>query len=174
MNPTKTMKTAIIYGLVTGLLTMSFIVGIYLNQPLNLLSGIEKFSWLFLFAGMILGVWRERSLNNEPFISLQEALRSAFQIFIIAYLIKFLVIYILFNYVNPTLSEHAKEIAVKIFVEHRNNEIPQEIFDQQLESFKKGYFGPRIFDIGVMLEIILGFVVALITAFLIKREKPEF
>lgn len=168
------MKASIIYGLVTGLICMSFVVGIYLNKPLNLLTGVEKLSWLFLFAGMLMGTWRERSLRSEPFLSFQETLKSAFQIFIIAYLIKFLVVYILFNYVDPSLSEHAREIAVRIFKEHRNQEIPQEIFEQQLEAFRKGYFGPRIFDIGIMLEIIIGFVAALITAFLIKREKPEF
>ncbi len=168
------MKASIVYGLVTGLLAMAFIVGLYLNKPLNLLSGYEKFSWIFIFIGMIVGSWRERSMRAEPFINFQEALKTSFQIFIIAYLIKFLVIYFLFNYVDPSLSEQAREIAVKIFQEYRNQEIPQEIFEQQLEAFRKGYFGPRIFDIGVMLEIIVGFIAALFTAFLIKREKPEF
>jgi hypothetical protein len=91
-----------------------------------------------------------------------------------AYLIKFLVIYIIFNYAHPALLDSARDIAVKIFIEHRNQEIPQEIFDQQLESYRKGYFGPRIFDIGVMLEIIIGFGIALVTAIVFIREKPDF
>jgi tetrahydromethanopterin S-methyltransferase subunit G len=168
------MKASVLYGLVSGLLVTAFIVGIYLNEPLNLLTGVEKFSWIFIFIGMLIGTWRERSMRTEPFINFQEALKTAFQIFVMAYLIKFLVIYIIFNYAHPALLDSARDIAVKIFIEHRNQEIPQEIFDQQLESYRKGYFGPRIFDIGVMLEIIIGFGIALVTAILFIREKPDF
>jgi hypothetical protein len=168
------MKASVLYGLVSGLLVTAFIVGIYLNEPLNLLTGVEKFSWIFIFIGMLIGTWRERSMRPEPFINFQEALKTAFQIFVMAYLIKFLVIYIIFNYAHPALLDSARDIAVKIFIEHRNQEIPQEIFDQQLESYRKGYFGPRIFDIGVMLEIIIGFGIALVTAIVFIREKPDF
>lgn len=168
------MKASVLYGLVSGLLVTAFIVGIYLNEPLNLLTGVEKFSWIFIFIGMLIGTWRERSMRTEPFINFQEALKTAFQIFVMAYLIKFLAIYIIFNYAHPALLDSARDIAVKIFIEHRNQEIPQEIFDQQLESYRKGYFGPRIFDIGVMLEIIIGFGIALVTAIVFIREKPDF
>ena len=168
------MNSGIIYGLVSGLLAMSFVVAIYLNQPLNLISGLEKLSWLLIFSGMLIGVWRERSLRNEPFIGFQEALKTAYQIFILAYLIKFATVFVIFNYVEPSLNDSAREIAVKIFIEHKDAEMTQEIFEQQLEAYKKGYFGPRIFDIGVMLELIAGFVLAALTAFLIKRERPEF
>ena len=83
-------------------------------------------------------------------------------------------VFVIFNYVEPSLNDSAREIAVKIFIEHKDAKITQELFEQQLEAYKKGYFGPRIFDIGVMLELIAGFVLAALTAFLIKRERPEF
>lgn len=168
------MKASITYGLVTGLMATSFVVGIFLNNPLNLLSGLEIFSWIFIVAGMMLGTWRERSMRSEPFINFKEALKTAFQIFVIAYIIKFLAIYIIFNYVQPSLLERAREIAVKIFVEYRNQETPQEIFDQQLEAYRKGYFGPQFFDLGVMVQIIIGFLIALLTAVLFIREKPDY
>jgi hypothetical protein len=123
---------------------------------------------------MLLGVWRERSLRNEPFITFQESLKTAYQIFIIAYLIKFTTVFVIFNYVEPSLNDSAREIAVEIFIKNRDPKIAQELFEQQLEAYKKGFFGPRIFDIGIMLELIAGFVLAAFSAFLIKREKPEF
>ncbi len=168
------MNTSTIYGLIAGLLSMGLLTVLYLNNPDNMLTGLEKFSWLLILLAMFIGVARERGLRKEPFIEFSEALRSSFKIFIIAYLLKFVFIYILFNFADPSLLEKARLAAVKIFTEHRNADITQEIFDQQLDAFGKGYFGPRIFDIGVMLELIVGFLLSLATAAIMKREKPDY
>lgn len=168
------MNTANIYGFTAGFLSVAFITAIYLDNPSNLLSGIEKFSWLLFVVAMFIGTWRERQLRPDLFLAFHEALKTAYKIFVIAYLIKFVTIYLLFNFYDTSLQELAREIAVKIFTEHRNEEMPQEIFEQQLKAFSNGYFGPKIFDIGVMLEMIVGFIAALLIAFLFKREKPEF
>jgi hypothetical protein len=131
------MNSGIIYGLVSGLLAMSFVVAIYLNQPLNLISGLEKLSWLLIFSGMLVGVWRERSLRNEPFIGFQEALKTAYQIFILAYLIKFATVFVIFNYVEPSLNDSAREIAVKIFIEHKTLKLLRNYLNNSWRHTKK-------------------------------------
>jgi hypothetical protein len=168
------MNISVLYGLMAGLLSMAFVSVLYLNNPDNLLLGYEKFSWLLILLAMFFGVWRERGLKQDQFIALAEALRTAFRIFVIAYIIKFVVIYTLFNFIDTSLLDKARETAIKIFVEHKNPDLPEEIFEQQLTAYSKGYFGPRIIDIGVMLELILGFVLSLIVAALLRREKPEY
>jgi len=168
------MNISILYGLMAGLLSMAFISVLYLNNPENLLLGYEKFSWLLILLAMFFGVLRERDSKQDKFIVLADALRTAFRIFVIAYIIKFVVIYVLFNFIDPSLLDKARETAVKIFVEHKNPNLTEKIFEDQLSAFSKGYFGPRIIDIGVMMELILGFVMSLIVAALLRREKPEY
>jgi hypothetical protein len=168
------MNRGIIYGLIAGFLTCGFLSTLYTNNPINILLGYEKFSWLIIVALMITGVLMERNSQSEKFIDFNAALKNAFKIFIIAYLIKFIFIYLLFNYFDPKLLEMAKDTAVKIFVDHRDPDMTEEIFQQQLKAFRNGYFGPRLFDVGIMLEIIIGFVISLLSAIILRREKPEF
>ena len=155
------MNISVLYGLMAGLLSMAFISVLYLNNPDNLLLGYEKFSWLLILLAMFFGVWRERGLKQDQFIALAEALRTAFRIFVIAYIIKFVVIYTLFNIIDTSLLDKARDTAIKIFVEHKNPNLAEKLFEDQLAAYSKGYFGPRIIDIGVMLELMLGFVMSM-------------
>ena len=168
------MNRGIIYGLIAGFLTCGFLSALYSNNPTNILLGYEKISWLIIVTMKITGVIMERNTQIKKFTDFNTALKNAFKIFIVAYLIKFIFIYLLFNYIDPKLLEMARDTAVKIFIDHRDPDMTEEIFQQQLKAFRDGYFGPRLFDVGIMLEIIVGFVISLITAIIIKREKPEF
>ena len=168
------MKNSILFGLLGGFCSMALLALLYVYDKNYLLSGYEKITWIIILIAMFIAVVRDRDSQKERFIPFYEALKTSFQTFVIAYLIKFAFTYILFSFIDPTLLDLAKEKAVEIFVAHRNTQIAEEIFQQQLEMFKDGYFGPRIVDIGVMLEIIVGFVISLLLSGFLRREAPEY
>ncbi len=167
-------NSKVLFGLLGGFASMALIASLYVTNKTFLLQGYEKFTWVLILAAMIAAVMRERAQEEHQFIGLYEALRSAFQTFVLAYLVKFVFIYILFNFIDPSLLDLAREKAVDIFTAHRNPDEAEQIFQERLAAFRQGYFGPRLFDIGVMLEIIGGFVLALIVAFFLKREAPDY
>jgi hypothetical protein len=168
------MNTGIFYGLLAGFICTAFLSVLYFIDFHFIITGFEKLSWIVIFIFLFLGLNKERNSRAEQFIAFNEALKVSFQIFTIAYLVKFVFIYCLFNYYDSKLLDIAKETAVKIFIEHRNQDIPEEIFQQQVTEFGKGYFGPRLFDIGIMLELVAGFVLSLVAAYIMKREKPDY
>ena len=168
------MNNKVLFGLLGGFASMALLASLYVTNKEFLLAGYEKFTWLLILGAMIIAVIRERGSEEHQFIGFYEAMRAAFQTFILAYLVKFAFTYILFNFIDPALLDIAKEKAVEIFIAHKNPEETEKIFEQRLEAFKDGYFGPSLFEIGLMLEIIVGFVVSAAVAFFLKREKPEY
>lgn len=168
------MNNKVLFGFMGGFASMAFLASLYVTNKEFLLEGYEKFTWLLILGAMLVAVIRERGKEEYQFIGFYEAMRTAFQTFVLAYLVKFAFTYILFNFIDPSLLDIAKEKAVEIFIAHKNPEITEKIFEDQLEAFKDGYFGPSLFEIGLMLEIILGFVFSAIIAFFLRREKPDY
>jgi hypothetical protein len=168
------MNNKVLFGFLGGFAAMALLASLYVTNKEFLLAGYEKFTWLLIIGAMSVAVIRQRSEEEYQFIGFYEAMKTAFQTFMLAYLIKFLFTYVLFNFIDPSLLEIAKEKAVEIFIAHKNPEETEKIFEQRLEAFKDGYFGPSLFEIGLMLEIIVGFVFSAIIAFFLKREKPEY
>lgn len=168
------MKNSILFGLLGGFSSMAILALLYVYDKNFLLSGYEKITWGVILVAMFIAILRDRNSQKEQFIPFYEALKTGFQTFVIAYLIKFAFTYILFSFFDPSLLDMAREKAVEIFTAHREAQEAEEIFQQRLAAFRNGYFGPRIFDIGVMLEIIAGFVLSLLTAALLRREAPDY
>ena len=170
----KTMKNSILFGVLGGFCSMAILAVLYVIDKNYLLMGYEKFTWLVLLAAMFIAVLRERNQKQDQFIAFYDALKTAFQTFVIGYLIKFAFTYLLFNFIDPSLLDIAKNKAVEIFTAHRDAQETEEIFQQRLTAFKDGNFGPGLLDIGIMLEIIVGFVLSLSVAGLLRREIPEY
>jgi hypothetical protein len=168
------MNTGVLYGLLAGFICTAFLSLLYFIDFQNILTGYEKLSWFVILVFLFLGLNRERSLKEDKFLAFNDALKVSYQIFTLAYVVKFIFIYSLFNFYDTKLLEIARETAIKIFIEHKNQDIPEEIFEQQVTEFGKGYFGPRFFDIGIMLELVAGFILSLIAAYIMKREKPDY
>ncbi|WBM75082.1 DUF4199 domain-containing protein [Saprospira grandis] len=168
------MRKSQLYGLLGGFISSAALAVLYVTDKNYLLEGYEKLSWLIIWAACFIAVAQERSAKEDQFIGFYEALRPAFQTFVYAYVIKTIFIYLLFVYIDPDLLELSKQKAIEIFIEHKPAEEPQEIFNGRLEAYKKEYFGPRLFDLGIMLEVILGFVLSAITAFLMRRDRPDY
>jgi len=181
-------------GLMGGFAAMFFITGLYLTDPRLLIAGYERWT-LLMFAGfMLYGLIQKRqnslSVNkledllaessnvdtSKDFASFGELLQIGFQIYAIAFFIKLLFIYFLFNFYDPSLIEIIKEVSEKLFLEHQDfSKDTNEIIQQRLAQFREGSFGPQLTDfLGIGVELVLGFIMAFVMALFFKREQPEY
>ncbi|BDS12568.1 DUF4199 domain-containing protein [Aureispira anguillae] len=185
-------------GLMSGFLAMMFITLLYLVDPTLLVDGYERLT-LLLFAGAIIyGVQQERQTklsvkkieelveqdtattdeNDEvsDFAPFGELLQLGFRTYVIAYFMKFAFIYFLFNYYDPSLIELVKDASVEVYMEHQDfSKDTEEIIQQKIARYKEGNFGPSLKDVlGIGLELILGFIIAFLTALFFKREQPDY
>ena len=110
------MNTGVLYGLLAGFICTAFLSLLYFIDFQNILTGYEKLSWFVILVFLFLGLNRERSLKEDKFLAFNDALKVSYQIFTLAYVVKFIFIYSLFNFYDTKLLEIARETAIKIFI----------------------------------------------------------
>lgn len=180
-------------GMMAGFLSMMLITVLYLSDPHLLVDGYERLT-LLIFAGTVIyGISQARTTNltakkmedllaankvndeSTDFAPFAELLRLGFRIYVIAFFIKFLFVYFLFNYYDTSLIEMVKDAYVKVFIEHKNPDETEAIFQQRLAAFKEGTFGPQLTDLlGIGIELIVGFVISFVTALFFRRDQPDY
>lgn len=162
------------YGIVGGLGLIAYLAALYFIDKTLLVEGWEKITWLLLLGLMIAVAVARRRQEKDAFIPFRPLLQTTYQTFIIAYLMKFFAIYVLFRYVDAELMEMARLAEIQIVIEMRNPDVTDLVFEKQLEAYKTGDFGPRLFDLGVMLELIFGAILAAITSSILRRDSPYY
>jgi len=182
-------------GMMAGFLSMMLITVLYLSDPSLLVDGYERLT-LLIFAGTVIyGISQARTTKlsankvedllkqdsekiedeSSDFAPFAELLRLGFRIYVIAFFIKFLFVYFLFNYYDTSLIEMVKDAYVKVFIEHKNPDETEAIFQQRLAAFKEGAFGPQLSDfLGIGIELIVGFVISFVTALFFRRDQPDY
>ena len=186
MNPT------LRYGLSAGLFSVLYLLLVYLYDTKLLMQGWEAAIWLILLLFMLLAAKQARNPKSEPRYSTAELLRAdtpelsafapmpillklLFRVFVLGYSLKFLFIYLLFHYVDPSLIEMAKDTEVKAFVANRPDNLTDAVFDEQLQAFiKGGSFGPQLEFMALFIVFILGFLISALIALFFRRPKPEY
>lgn len=179
-----------------GFLAILYITILYISEPLFLVTGYERVTLLIFIGAVIYGMARMRStaLNanslqdlatieapvsvdtSNDFCSFSELLQSGFRIYFIAFILKFSFIYLLFHYYDPSLIDLVREESVRIFIEQSNFENDtQEIFEQRIARYRQGEFGPSLKDVlGILIELVIGFIVAAVLALFFKRDQPDY
>lgn len=184
-------------GLMAGFLAMIFITILYLINPILLIDGYERLTLLLFGGAIIYGAQQKRQNNlsvrkiealltvskkensrdtSGDFASFGLLLQLGFRTYVIAFFIKFSFIYFLFNYYDPNLIEMVKDASVQVYMEHQDfSKDTEEIIQQKIARYKEGHFGPSLRDfLGIGIEIIIGFIMAFVTAFVFKREQPDY
>lgn len=186
------MSLPIRIGLFSGFASMLFLTLLYVSDKQLLVLGYERLTLLIIGAAMFYVAYKSRksainnlnigqlekideSLGDENFISFSELINYCFKTYLIAFTVKFLFVYFLFNYYDMELVDMVKEVAVEIFKAQRLDSETDMIFNAKLNAFKNEDFSPKLTDIGgIAFELILGFIISLIIAFLLRRDKPEY
>jgi hypothetical protein len=183
-------------GLMAGFLAMMFITMLYVMDP-TLLVSYERFTLLLFVLTIIYAIQQERETSlivrkigdlqqtaevtekiddSKDFASFGELLQIGFRTYAIAYFIKFFFVYFLFNYYDPSLIELVRDASVEVYKNFQDfSSDTQEIIEQKIAKYKEGEFGPSLRDpLGIVLELLIGFFVAFLTALFFKRDRPEY
>ena len=181
-------------GFLSGFLSTFLITFLYLIDKTLLVDGFERLT-LFFLVGAILyvmlsqrkttfsaatikdlqqAVINDKALNQE-FASFGELLKLGFRTYVIGFFIKFLFIWFLFNYYDTELIELVKAAYLQLMEQYKNSNEMELIYQQNLEKFKAGNFGPSFKNIlGIALELPFGFVISFAAAFFLKRDRPDY
>lgn len=179
-------------GTLLGFISAFYLSILYVYDKALLIQGYERISLLIFLMGIVFLFTKMRStslknlsakdlqqhnkdLSQEDFVSFSVLLSAGFQAYVIAFAIKFLFIYFLFHYYDPTLIEMVKEYSTELFMEQRGTDETELIFQEKLEKFRNNDFGPSLTDfLGLALELFMGFILVAVTALFFKRDKPEY
>jgi Protein of unknown function (DUF4199) len=159
------------YGATAGLFCVAFVTCLYYYSPRLLVEGYENINWLFIFAAMITASLAY--LKQEKFATTQSLLKINFQTFAVAYLCKYVLIISLF-YMDESLMDMVREIQLKFYLAQRDQNLPEEIFQQQLAQFQQMQKDSPIFDLlGLIIHFLMGFILSLLLAFIMKKEELD-
>lgn len=182
-------------GMMAGFIATLYITILYLANPRLLVVGYERWTLLLFFGAVVYSVYQIRptTLNQESlqalaldeeaadqhqgdFRSFGELLQVGFRTYFIAFLIKFIFIYFLFNYYDPSLIEMVRDASTEVFVNNMDFGDDTELMKQErIAQYRAGEFGPSLKDpLGLIIELLVGFFMAFITALFMKREQPDY
>ncbi|MFK7799894.1 MAG: DUF4199 domain-containing protein [Aureispira sp.] len=188
-------KISVRIGLMTGFISTLYITVLYLVEPTWLVNGYERLNLLLFFGAVIYTLYKIRpttlvqqsledlakenhkeSIHQGDFKSFGELLQAGFRTYFIAFLIKFTFIYFLFNYYDPNLVEMVRDASTEIFKNNMDfSDDTQEIIEQRIANYRAGEFGPSLRDpLGLIIELLIGFFMAFLTALFMKREQPDY
>ncbi len=67
-----------------------------------------------------------------------------------------------------------REIQLKFYLAQRDQNLPEEIFQQQLAQFQQMQKDSPIFDLlGLIIHFLMGFILSLLLAFIMKKEELD-
>lgn len=182
-------------GILAGFMAIFLITMFYIAQPRLLVEGYTWLKQLIFLGAIIYGLSRMRANSvqavnlqelakntqeidtSKDFIGFSELLTNGFKIYLIGYFITFLYIYVLFNFIDPSLIDLVRDTTVQINSQMKNPETANHIFEAQLKELSERDFAPRLTDIISvigMIEIIIGFIMSFVVALFLRREQPNY
>ncbi|TAK43454.1 MAG: DUF4199 domain-containing protein [Saprospiraceae bacterium] len=136
-------QTAVKYGIIAGIGTVLYLLVFYFIDSALILKPLVYWSTLIIaVVGMAAAVSKVRS-ENGGHITRKDAMKTAFLVFVISMLFFNALVYILFNFVAPELSEMQKQImeAAGRDVSHMDfNMTPGKVFFGYAFSLIGGFF----------------------------------
>lgn len=102
--------SGLLYGLIAGLITVTYFLLFYTVNPRIMLGSIVWWSSLVIYLiAMVLAV-KKRASKAENYITLRSALQTGFLVFVIANLLFYTFFYLLFGLFDPSLVDLQKEM----------------------------------------------------------------
>lgn len=172
------MKTAnspiLVYGLLTGLLICVFSVVLYI-------AGAEAFfdygwvNYLILIIVPTVGAILTRKAN-DGYLPFSKALKTVFGIMVVALLMQVIFNYVLLNFVDESFSQAVSQLALdKSEAMMKRFNMPQDDIDKAMdEAMKNNTNSLKNLLLGFAIWCIPSFLISMIIAAIVKRNKPEF
>ncbi|MEK9781461.1 MAG: DUF4199 domain-containing protein [Flavobacteriales bacterium] len=168
----KTAPYALRYGLIYGIILVVFAIMLYtmdmhyqnstLSTVVNILIGVGGILW-----GML-----AYKKDNGGFISLSQSLKVGVAVALVGSLVGIIYGVVLTEFIDPTTMDKALEFQKQQMLS-QNPEMSVEQANQFVDMQKK-FSSPLIRSaFGLLFGIFFGFIVALISGLVIKKNRPE-
>jgi hypothetical protein len=162
-------STAIRYGLIVGLICViySFILAM-MDETMN--RGLSAISYLFIIAGMVMAFKYFKS-HNSGYMTYGQGLGIGLIMSLIAGLLTSIFMYIYIKFIDSEMMNRAMEMQ-RVEMEERGMDDAQ--IDQAMEIAGR-FSSPELMIVfGTLGFVIIGFIIALIVAAIMKNARPEF
>jgi len=163
------------YGVILGLVSIIYTVILYLGGVKLFLSPLAWVAWCIPIVIAVLGGLKQKKALGG-YMSFGEALKTVFLVFVIGTLISTAFNYVLLNYIDVPFREAlAQESAVVMEKMMRKFGASETTIEKSVADTLNGnsYSIGKVL-LGYVFFLIGWFIVSLIIAAIIKKNKPEF
>ncbi len=170
-NQPKTGKYALNYGLLVGGAGIVFGVMLYMiDMQYERGIAVQGTQIAILAAGIVLGIIQFKKANLG-FLTISDALKVGAGVALIAGVIGLLYFYVFSNFIEPDYVANLTEIGKQEALAN-NPKLTEEQINQGIEMQKK--FAWVTYPLILLFNIIIGFVIGLITGLILKKQKPAY
>ena len=162
-------NTAMRYGIIVGLISViySFVLAM-LDETMN--RGLGAVAYLFLIVGMVMA-FKYFKTHNHGYMSYGQGLGIGTLMSLIVGLLSSIFMYIYIKFVDPEMMNRAMEMQ-RVQMEERGMDDAQ--IDQAMEMAGKVSSPELMIVFGTLGFVVIGFIIALIVAAIMKNARPEF
>jgi hypothetical protein len=168
-TPTSTTSVGMRYGLLTGL--VGIVISLVLNMSHLEQSPVKWLSVAVLIGGIILGQKAYKQANGL-FMSYGEGLGVGVIVSGVSAVLSAVFSYIYVTFIDPEMTARILDKA-RADMEARGNMTDAQI-DQAMHFTSMFVQGPALVGVALVGGIVMGLLVSLITAAILKNPKPEF
>jgi len=169
-------REGLIIGLINGGVALLLLFGSY-SMGLNTFVDVQFITGFipYMFLVVLLNGFRLRK-KNGGYLALKEALQYGFMSYVVAAIMVAIGTYILYNLVDPTLTQTAFDIQKEKTVRTmRSLNLSTKELDEELAKISKKKpetTGFKTIFLGLGIDLIWHFLKSFLIAFIIRREKP--
>jgi peptidoglycan/LPS O-acetylase OafA/YrhL len=163
------------YGLISALASLLVFVLMYIGGTDAMGSPVAFATWLVPVIIAVLACRKAKS-ENDGFLPFKEALKISFGVLVASTIATSLFSYLLYNYIDPPFGERMVQLTMEKtqqFMEKMGTS--QDAIDKAMKdvTFDSLFSLKKVFQ-GFMFGCIFNFIIALIIAAIMKKNKPEF
>lgn len=171
---TKKDNIFLIYGLLSALASILFFVALYLNGADTFMKPIAYFSYVIPIVFAVIAAVKTK--KTEGYLPYSKALKTIFGILVISSFCLSLFSFILNNYIDPAFAERMLQLTIQKAQEMMQKfNVPQAEIEKQIKTMMsmEMYSFTSIMK-GFVYQCIFLFLLSLIIAAIVKKNKPEF
>ncbi|KAA3435910.1 DUF4199 domain-containing protein [Rufibacter hautae] len=157
------------YGIMTGFASIIFSLVLYLTG-LHLNKGVTYLGTIIPIVGIILA-YRYYKKENGGFMSYGQGLGTGTILATVSGVLSGIFTYIYLKFIDSNIIEQIRNASIE---EMENKGMSDEQIEQATSMTEKFTTPEMMFLFGIVAAVILGFILSLIIAAIMKRSRPEF
>jgi hypothetical protein len=175
MEPSPAKNTGLWFGLIAGLVIIVYTLCLYLGGVEYMLGGLAWLGNVLILVIAVLAGLRQKKANGG-FLTFGDALKTVFMVFVVCFLLQTIFSYILFNYIDtPFRDAYNQALLEKSASWMKSMGMSEDDIEKMMaEGANKNNYSIRNMLLGFGFWCIACFIISLIIAAIIKKNRPPF